>query len=71
MATKDQHLSYIQMTQHELNIAQAERDEKKQARDQAIADAVAEGVSMYAISKQTGISQTAISYIRDRNPRNA
>lgn len=37
----------------------------KQERDTAIREAISQGVTMYAIAKETGLSQTAIAKIRD------
>lgn len=37
----------------------------KNERDEAIREAISQGVTMYAIAKATGISQAAIAKIRD------
>ncbi len=68
MATrKDDHLQTIQEASDELEKHETKTLKIRQDRDNKIRVAIKDNVTMYAISKQIGISEAAVAKIRDNN----
>lgn len=59
-------LDELDTYQAEMLEAQSVADQARQVRDDAIREAIAEGVTMYAIAKRIGLTEQAIAKIRDR-----
>lgn len=59
-------LDELDTYQAEMLEAQSVADQARQVRDNAIREAIAEGVTMYAIAKRIGLTEQAIARIRDR-----
>lgn len=59
-------LSELDAYQDEMLEAQSVADQARQVRDDAIREAIKEGVTMYAIAKRIGLSEQSIAKIRDR-----
>ena len=59
-------LDELDTYQAEMLEAQSVADQARQVRDNAIREAIAEGVTMYAIAKRIGLTEQAIAKIRDR-----
>lgn len=65
MATKQELLDTIAKLATDTEARNAEYLDTKMMRDNLIREAISDGVTMYAIAKRIGISQTAVANIRD------
>ncbi|MGP9528565.1 hypothetical protein [Glutamicibacter sp. AOP5-A2-18] len=62
-----QFLFLIEHNATRLREAKDKLDERRKLRDESIVRAIESGVTMYAIAKHAGISQSAVAQIRDNN----